>query len=320
MPLYCVDKPLGPGSHDVVARARRLLGTRRVGHAGTLDPLASGVLLLLSDEATKLSQFITGHDKSYLAWVRFGIGTPTLDAEGPVSAEADASALDIDRVAAALPAFLELDRQRPPAFSAIKQGGERSYAAARRGELVEPPARPAAYRRIDLIAMAADHGQLPSRFGPAAEGDGALWRPDQGGRSFELPPRLPGGGVTALIALRVAAGTYVRAFARDLGAALGVPAHLAGLVRTASGRVDLSRAVPLDLLPEAPELPLRAVLDLPELSVDEATAVAIAQGKRPPLAIAERTAIVDAAGELVAVLDPDEERGFKVARVFARGV
>ncbi|HZJ10043.1 MAG TPA: tRNA pseudouridine(55) synthase TruB, partial [Trueperaceae bacterium] len=263
MPLFCVDKPLGPGSHDVVARARRLLGTRRVGHAGTLDPLASGVLLLLSDEATKLSQFITGHDKSYLAWVRLGVGTPTLDAEGPVSSEVDASQLDAEQVRAALPAFLELDEQRPPVFSAIKRDGERSYAAARRGELEEPPARPAGYRAIDLIAMASDRDDLPSRFGPTGEGseNATLWRPDPAGESFELPPRLPGGGVTALIALRVAAGTYVRAFARDLGGALGVPAHLAGLVRTASGRVDLSRAVPLERLGEAPELPLRAALD-----------------------------------------------------------
>src|SRR5690606_4996819 len=106
LPLYCVDKPLGLSSHDVVARARRRLGTRRVGHAGTLDPLATGVLLLLTQEATKLSQFVTGDDKSYLAWVTFGLGTPTLDAEGPVTSTADASGLDRERLAAALPAFL----------------------------------------------------------------------------------------------------------------------------------------------------------------------------------------------------------------------
>lgn len=320
MPLFCVDKPLGLGSHDVVARARRKLGTRRVGHAGTLDPLATGVLLLLSDEATKLSQFVTGHDKSYLAWVTFGAGTPTLDAEGPVISEADASHLDIEQVRAALPPFLSLSEQRPPVFSAIKRAGERSYAAARRGELEEPPSRPAGYRSIALSAMATDPASLPSRFSPAVDAGGSagLWRPDPEGRGFELPPRLSGGGMMALFALRVAAGTYVRAFARDLGVALGLPAHLAGLVRTSSGRVDLSQAVPLERLEEAPELALRAALDLPELTVDEATAVAVTQGKRPPLKIAARTALVDEDGELVAVLDPDTERGFRVVRVFVR--
>lgn len=350
MPLYCIDKPLGLSSHDVVARARRILGTRRVGHAGTLDPLATGVLLLLSQEATKLSQFVTGHDKSYLAWVTFGIGTPTLDAEGPASATADASGLEAERLIAALPAFLALSEQRPPAFSAVKQAGVRSYAAARRGDVVEPPARAAGYRAISLLALESDFAALPRRFAPAAQtgqaaaaarasaaplpateargpavsapaaGVAGDWRPDQNGREFDLPPRLPGAGtMTALLSLTVAAGTYVRSFARDLGAALDLPAHLSGLVRTASGGIDLAHAATLETLAAAREVPLRAALDLPELVVDEATAVAITQGRRPPLEVVERTAVIDAAGGLVAVVDPDEERGFTVARVFSGG-
>lgn len=307
------------GSHDAVARARRSLGTRRVGHAGTLDPLATGVLLLLSDEATKLSQFLTGHDKSYLAWVSFGAGTPTLDAEGPIESEADASGLDQAQVVSALTPFLSLESQRPPVYSAIKRAGERSYTAARRGDLEEPPPRPAAYRSITLLAMSEDFSALPQRFAPGADpAAGWQWRPATEGRRFELPPRLTAHGKTALFALRVAAGTYVRAFARDLGAAVGVPAHLAGLVRTSSGNVDLAQAVPLDALAAARPLPMRAALDLPELVVDEATAVAVTQGKRPPLEIAARTALVDAAGDLIAVVDPDLERGFKVVRVFVR--
>src|SRR5690606_10946162 len=119
--LHAVDKPLGLTSHDAVARARRLLGTRRVGHAGTLDPLASGVLLLMSGEATKLSPYLTGHDKTYLAWVTFGATTPTLDAEGPVSVVADAGGLDEGRLRLALEAFLGVTEQRPPAYSSVKR-------------------------------------------------------------------------------------------------------------------------------------------------------------------------------------------------------
>ena len=340
MPLYSVDKPLGLTSHDVVARARRLLGTRRVGHAGTLDPLATGVLLLMSQEATKLSQFLTGHDKSYLAWVTFGTGTPTLDAEGPVSATADASHIGSADVEAVLPRFLALTEQRPPAYSAIKQAGERSYTAARRGEAEEPPARPVGYRSIELLALASDFQELPRQFAPltdagAGAGAGAAvpagevqlpagaWRPAAGGRTFELPERLPRHpsetGPTALISLRVAAGTYVRSFARDLGQALAVPAHLAGLVRTSSGRLDLSKAVPLDGLETATPVDPRVALEAPEITVDAPTALALVRGQRPPLAVAERTTVWDEGGALIAVLDPDTERAYRVVRVFSRG-
>lgn len=323
MPLYCVDKPLGLTSHDVVARARRLLGTRRVGHAGTLDPLASGVLLVMSHEATKLSQFLTGHDKSYLAWVRFGAATPTLDAEGPVSETASAWHVDAAAIRAALPPFLTLSEQRPPAYSAIKRQGERSYAAARRGAAEEPPVRPAAYRSVELLALGNDFADLPQRFAPAAPAaPGAQprdWSPAPAGRTFTLPAQLPAAGPVALLALRVAAGTYVRAFARDLGTALGVPAHLAGLVRTSSGRLDLSRATPLDELPSAAPVAPRDALELPALNVDAATATAIARGQRPPLTVARQTALWGPDGELVAVIGPHPERGFGVVRVFDRG-
>src|SRR5690606_10014006 len=151
VPLHAVDKPLGLTSHDVVARARRLLGTRRVGHAGTLDPLATGVLLVMSHDATKLSPYLTGHDKTYLAWVTLGAATPTLDAEGPVTEVADASWLTAEALLPALERFLGVTEQRPPAYSAVKRGGERSYVAARRGAAEEPPARPVAYREVVLL-------------------------------------------------------------------------------------------------------------------------------------------------------------------------
>ena len=296
MPVFLLDKPLGPTSHDVVATARRRLGTRKVGHAGTLDPLASGLLLLLADDATKLSPFLGGEDKQYLAWVAFGAGTPTLDAEGPVTDEADASPVDAAAVRSALPAFLALDAQRPPAFSAVKRGGVKGYEAARRGAPLELEPRPAGYRSLDLLGFAARRDELPGAFAPGAAG----WRPDTGGRSFALPAAL-GPHPTALVHLEVASGTYIRAFARDLGAALGVPAHLAGLVRTRVGAHDLSDAAPVDTLPDAPSVPMADALPFPvrRLSVDEAARVR--QGQRLPIELPERTSLVDAEGRLVAV-------------------
>lgn len=302
MGIKCVDKPLGATSHDVVARARRLLATRRVGHAGTLDPLATGVLVLLVGEATKLSPYLTGHDKRYLAWVSFGAGTPTLDAEGPVTEEADAAHLIADAVEEAMAPFLSVTEQRPPAFSAVKQGGVRSYASARRGEVLEPPPRPVAYRSLRLLGLAGRRDDLPN---PVAA---------------NLPPTL-GEHPTALIELTVAAGTYVRSFARDLGAALGLPAHLSGLVRTASGAIELESATPLEELARAPDIaPLRA-LGLPVVALDDAAVSAVRQGRRDVPGIAARSALVDGDGGLVALAEPDPSTSgrVKLLRVFAAG-
>lgn len=302
MGIKCVDKPLGLTSHDVVARARRLLGTRRVGHAGTLDPLATGVLLLLVDEATKLSNYLTGHDKSYLAWVSFGAATPTLDAEGPVSATADASGLDSASVEAALAPFLALSQQAPPAYSAIKRAGERSYAAARRGEASEPPPRPVSYRAVELLAFGASRDDLP--------------RP----LDNELPAAL-GEHPTAMLALSVSAGTYVRAFARDLGAALGLPAHLSGLVRTASGGVTLAQTGRLDDLGDAGDVPVLAALGLPVVALGKAEAAAVVQGRREIGGVSERSALVDGEGRLVALADPGPDAAsVNLLRVFPEGI
>lgn len=300
--MYPIDKPLGLTSHDAVARARRLLNTRRVGHAGTLDPLATGVLTLLVGEATKLSPFLTASNKRYLAWVALGAATPTLDAEGPItqSAEAqDLALLHAEKVAAAAAGFLGVTQQRPPAFSAVKQQGERSYAAARRGSAEEPPARPASYLSVQLLAFARDLSRLPDHFHPTPAG----WRPDPAGRAFELPPplaKLP----TALFALEVGAGTYVRAFARDLGVALGVPAHLAGLVRTGAGSIDLADCTPLDALATATGLAPLAALTQPKLQVDAAAALALRQGKKLSLPVTELTVVHEEDGNLVAMVEP----------------
>jgi len=312
MPAFAVDKPLGMTSHDVVARGRRLLGTRRVGHGGTLDPLATGVLLLLADEATKLSPYLTGADKAYLAWVVFGLGTPTLDAEGPVVERGDAGGLTAAAIAAALPPFLSLTTQSPPAYAAIKRGGVKGYQAARRGETLDLPPRPAGYRRLELLA-----------FGPwdaLAHGwrrDGDAWRPDATAPA-PLPPPLDPDAPTAVLTLAVRSGTYVRAFARDLGAALDVPAHLGGLRRTRAGSVGIEAAVPLEALPHATPLDPLVLLGLPTVALDADAARRLRDGQRVAANFAGRAALVDPLGRLVAVAEAEEGRA-RPLRVWREG-
>jgi tRNA pseudouridine55 synthase len=203
--VFVVDKPGGLTSHDVVARLRKQLGTRSVGHAGTLDPMATGVLLVLVGEATKLSSYLTLETKSYRAEVRFGLATDTLDIEGHVEREAPLppGALARNAVLAALSAERERTEQLPPVISAIQVGGERAHRLARRGE--PPTLLPRAVRvaRLELSAVREDRIELE---------------------------------VTA------SKGYYVRALARDLGARLGVPACLSALRRTESGGFALSEA------------------------------------------------------------------------------
>ena len=310
MRVFVVDKPLGLTSHDVVARARRALGTRRVGHAGTLDPLATGVLVVLADEATKLAPFLSGAEKHYLAWVALGVDTATLDAEGPINARTDAGHVDEAALAAAFPPFLALSEQLPPAYSAVQQGGERAYAAARRGEALDLPPRPAGYHAIELLALLPPGAPRARALLPAADG----WRPADPGRdgaegelALALPDALAQAPV-AVVRLRVAAGTYVRAFARDLGAALGVGAHLAGLVRTAAGAAELAQAVPLAALAEAPPLDPLALLPFPRVTLDPELVRAVRDGKRPGASWSGRATLIDPDGGLVAIADEIDGR------------
>ena len=300
MPVYVVDKPLGLTSHDVVARARKLLKTRAVGHAGTLDPLATGVLVILSGEATKLSPFLTASEKRYLAWVSFGAGTPTLDAEGPVSETADASRLTVKDVRAALPPFLELSEQLPPQYSAVKKGGVKGYEAARKGEVLELKPRPAGYKSIALLDFALTRNDL-----------------DVPQKPTPLPPTL-GDFPTALLDVHVQAGTYLRAFARDLGTALGVPAHLAGLVRTQAGAFTLDQAVPLGDLADTPGFALADALPYPLLELDPTQVARVKQGQRlPSETLADgRVGLIDSSRTLVAVAEVAAGR-MKFLRVWA---
>ncbi len=303
MPVFIVDKPLNMSSHDVVSRARKLLKTRRVGHAGTLDPLATGVLVLLTEEATKLSPFLTASSKHYLAWISFGASTPTLDAEGPIDHYSNALELTTDEIAAALPPFLSLSEQLPPQYSAIKKGGVKGYEAARQGKKLELSARAAGYEQMTLLDFAAKRENLAQHFGFSAEHQD--WRPQPQGISFALPETL-GDFPTALFSLKVTAGTYIRAFARDLGASLGQAAHLSGLVRTRAGKNGLEQAIKLKDIATAPGLSMTEALPYPLIGLNERDSQRVRQGQRLSLELDERVGLIDPEQKLVAVAETQQ--------------
>jgi tRNA pseudouridine55 synthase len=212
-----IDKPRGLTSHDVVGRVRWLLKQRglkriKVGHAGTLDPLATGVLVVCVGGASRLSEYVMGHDKTYRAVVQFGVETDTYDAEGETLSVRDASHLTPDVVRAALPAFIGQIAQIPPMHSAIKQGGKKLYELARAGQTVERPPRAVTIHHITLDGWDA--------------------------RTHAHPE--------AVLEITCGAGTYIRSLAHDLGAVLGVGAHLTALTRTRSGAFMLSDSLSLE--------------------------------------------------------------------------
>ena len=217
--LVVVDKPGGLTSHDVVGRLRRLLGTRKIGHAGTLDPMATGVLVLGVERATRLLGHLALDTKAYAATIRLGVATSTDDAEGEVTATRDAGAVDEAEVRAGMAALTGAIEQVPSSVSAIKVDGKRAYRRVRDGEQVELAARPVTVSEFTLDAV---H---------------------------------PGAGYTDLdVRVECSSGTYVRALARDLGAGLGVGGHLTALRRTRVGPFGLDTARTLDELAERAEL------------------------------------------------------------------
>lgn len=213
--LLAVDKPVGITSHDVVSRVRRSLNERRVGHAGTLDPLASGVVVIGVGQATRLLGQLALDRKAYLADIAFGAQTTTDDAEGEVvrRVEVPAALEDPARAREALNGLLGPSNQVPPAYSAISVNGVRSYRRARAGEEVVLPARPIEVYSAELISITGD-----------ADAGSLHWT----------------------VSFVVSKGTYIRSLARDLGVRLGSAAHLGGLRRTASGAIGLSSCVALD--------------------------------------------------------------------------
>lgn len=252
-----VDKPLGWTSHDVVARMRRLAGTRKVGHAGTLDPAASGVLVLGVEKATKLLTWVTGTSKTYEATIRLGAATVTDDAEGDVTERADASTLagvsdsDIQREVSALTGEIQ---QVPSAVSAIKVNGKRSYARVRGGEDVELAARPVTIHEFTVHDISRDET-----------------------------------GIDVTATVSCSSGTYIRALARDMGRGLGVGGHLTALRRTRVGSFTLDQAHTLDDLTQSVsdggtvdtlEINRAAELLFPVRRLDAGEATGLSHGRR----------------------------------------
>jgi tRNA pseudouridine55 synthase len=258
--LLVVDKPAGPTSHDVVARVRRALAERRIGHTGTLDPAATGVLALVLGRATRLAQFLSGSDKSYAAVVRLGFSTDTADAQGrAMGAAIDAALPGRDAIDAALDAFRGTFLQQPPAFSAKKIDGKRSHKLARAN-------------RKNFQQLRAGSESAPSQLGGSSE-----IAPSQLGADSEASsPRLPQPAtVTAnaitivavegdLVTLAVdcSAGFYIRSLAHDLGERLGVGGHIVALRRTRSGDFSLADAIDLDTVERRPASAAARVIPL----------------------------------------------------------
>lgn len=247
-----VDKPVGPTSHDVVTRVRRALRMKAVGHTGTLDPFASGLLVILLGRATRLAQFVERHEKTYLATARLGVRTTTDDLTGEIvtsvpplrSPERGLGGEVVSREAVekALRSFLGPQKQRPPAFSARKIGGERSYRLARRGVTLELPESDVMVHELELVEY----------------------------RYPELVFRT-----------RVSAGTYVRALARDIGEVLETGAHLTALRREAIGTLRVEQALSLEALStETPILPPLAVVGhLPRVDLSEVQVTDVGHGR-----------------------------------------
>jgi len=285
--VLCVDKPSGLTSHDVVDRVRRRLGVRRVGHAGTLDPMATGVLIIGVGPTTRLLGIIGGHDKEYTATIRLGASTTTDDREGNVIAQAttqDIQHVTDAAIAEAVSHFTGALEQRPSAVSAVKVDGKRAYQRVRDGEEVELPARNVTVEEFTILDIrrddGADDGVADTAGFPAIDVD---------------------------VRVRCSAGTYIRSLARDVGEELGVGGHLIELRRTCSGTVDVTECVDLDGADlehvSAPGVFARRHLPAVDLSDDQV--VRVRNGARVGIDVpgASTVALIGPGEDLVAVVD-----------------
>lgn len=287
--VLLVDKPSGPTSHDIVVSVRRILREKRCGHTGTLDPFATGLMMLCLGRATRLARFLSGADKTYLATIHFGYATDTYDRTGkPVGAIVDYCPEARD-LSPALTEFVGAQLQRPPAYSAKKVSGKRAYELARAGESVSPKPVEVNIRSIELLELA---------------------------------------GATARLEVAVSSGTYIRSLAHDLGERLGCGAHLSELRRTRVASFSVSEAVELETLEdEGPSdallSPNEALRGLACVRVDDEVARRLSHGHAPrfddlvgdeSVAITEQTGptrfvrVVNRRDELLAVGEPDLER------------
>lgn len=303
--LLLIDKPAGMTSHDVVARVRRLTRIRQIGHAGTLDPMATGLLVLCIGHAVRLSEYLLGKDKAYTGRIKLGERTSTDDAEGEI-VERHESRITPEDLARVTPAFLGDILQAPPQYSAIQVQGRRAYKLARRGEKIDLPPRPVTIYELALTP-AAD--QPPSPFVHEIE-----------------------------LRVTCSAGAYIRALARDIGEMLGCGAHLAALRRVRSGSFTLADALTLEQLEQAARagalaqhlLPAdRAVQDMPRCDLDDEAARRLQMGqfvKAAPQVAGDgeravgpgmQCRVYDGQGRFVALGIYDAERGLlKPAKVF----
>jgi tRNA pseudouridine55 synthase len=279
--VLCVDKPSGRTSHDVVLALRRRLGIRRIGHAGTLDPAATGVLVLCIGDATRLVEYLSADEKAYVGTMLFGVGTDTDDAEGQVTATADATRLTLSEIEHAVTAFRGHICQRVPSYSAVHIEGKRAYELARADIRVDLPTR-----WVDIFEFAVD----------GLQGMGG----DTVGLSFYV---------------RCSKGTYIRSLCRDLGETLGVPAHLTTLRRVQSGCIRSDDCVPLDTLLQSDNplaylrRPVDCLSNMPTVSVTASVAAALSKGQQadwpvdgPELA-PQTVAVATCDGNLVAVVE-----------------
>ena len=283
--ILVVDKPIGPTSHDIVGLVRRLAATKRVGHGGTLDPFASGVLPVFLGRATRVVEFHLGDRKAYRATICFGASSTTDDLEGELTVP-DGPAPTRETIEAGLPGFTGTIRQRPPAYSAIKVGGRRAYAMARAGESVELKEREVTIESLSLVSWDDSEPERP----------------------------------IAVVDVACSAGTYVRALARDLGTAVGNAAYLGALRRTAAGSFGEEGAASLDAIRSAtadgPQglVPLLRPVDaglerFASVELDEPEVDAVAKGQyiRPAAGFpgqGDHYRLVDRTGRLVAIAVP----------------
>ncbi|GGF40146.1 tRNA pseudouridine(55) synthase TruB [Williamsia phyllosphaerae] len=280
--LVVVDKPGGITSHDVVARCRKAFKTRRIGHAGTLDPMATGVLVLGVERATKLLGLLSLTTKSYEATIRLGASSDTDDAEGVVSGRADITGLTPEQVTDAIGAFVGEIDQVPATVSAIKVDGQRAHALARQGTEFELNSRRVTVTRFDVV----DH-------------------------------RIADGWFDLDVVVDCSSGTYIRSLARDLGSSLGVGGHLTALRRTAVGPFDLDQATPLEQIEQHGELTFdidRAVaVAFPHRVIGPDESEAISQGRwLEPVGIKGVHAAIDENGRAIALL---QEKGKRAGSV-----
>jgi tRNA pseudouridine55 synthase len=277
--IVVIDKPTGMTSHDVVARCRRIFSTRRVGHAGTLDPVATGVLVIGIDRATKILGLLTKASKSYAATIRLGQTTSTEDAEGELLQRVSAEHVTDEAIAAAVAGLRGEIKQVPSAVSAIKVGGRRAYRLVREGRDVELEARPVRVDRFEVLAAR----------------------------------RASDGLIDIDIEVDCSSGTYIRALARDLGAALGVGGHLTSLRRSRVGRFGLDQARSLDDLAERPALSRTldeaCLLMFPRRDLTAEDAEAASHGRSlSPAGIDGVYAAADAEGRVIALLRDEGSR------------